>query len=139
MYFLIYVSSATSEFSSGDLLTLLDSCRKNNTNAGISGMLLYKDGNFMQVLEGDQQTVQALYNKIGRDTRHRGVIKLLDGILPERQFAEWSMGFQDLGTEEVQTLPGFTEFMNTRLSAEEFFANPTLCQRLLGSFKQGMR
>jgi hypothetical protein len=53
MFSIVYVSSALKPFSKTDLLTLLEKSRENNTSLGISGMLLYKDGNFMQVLEGE--------------------------------------------------------------------------------------
>jgi Sensors of blue-light using FAD. len=48
MFFLVYVSSATRPFSREDLRVLLETCRKNNAELGVTGMLLYKDGNFMQ-------------------------------------------------------------------------------------------
>ncbi len=64
MFFLVYVSSATRPFSGEDLRALLATCRKNNAELGVTGMLLYKDGNFMQVLEGDEEAVRGLYEKI---------------------------------------------------------------------------
>jgi hypothetical protein len=51
-FFLVYVSSAIYIFTQEELLILLDQCVELNKNNGITGMLLYKDGNFMQVLEG---------------------------------------------------------------------------------------
>ncbi len=58
MFFLVYVSSATRPFSGEDLRALLETCRKDNAELGVTGMLLYKDGNFMQVLEGDEDAVR---------------------------------------------------------------------------------
>jgi len=139
MYFLVYVSAATMAFSHEELVALLASSRKNNSAADVSGMLLYKDGNFMQVLEGKKDTVLALYNKINLDPRHKGVIKLLDGERDMRCFPEWSMGFHDLNNEELKNLPGFTDFLSTRLRPEEFSDNPDRCLTLLLSFKKSMR
>ncbi len=64
MFFLVCVSSATRPFSGEDLRALLETCRKNNAGSGVTGMLLYRDGKFMQVLEGDEGTVRALYEGI---------------------------------------------------------------------------
>ncbi len=84
MFFLVYVSSATRPFSGEDLRVLLETCRKNNAELGVTGMLLYKDGNFMQVLEGDERKVRTLYEKISGDARHKDDIVLLQGPVTER-------------------------------------------------------
>jgi len=78
--FLVYVSSATLPFSGEDLRALLATCRENNAELGVTGMLLYKDGNFMQVLEGDEQAVRGLYARIAADPRHGGEITLQEGF-----------------------------------------------------------
>jgi Sensors of blue-light using FAD len=139
MFFTVYSSSAVKLFSQAELLDLLAQSRENNTSLGITGMLLYKDGNFMQVLEGEEETVQALVAKIARDPRHRGIITLLRGPLEERQFPDWSMGFRDLNSAEVLSMPGYNEFLNTPLTGEEFSADSTRCQKLLLMFKKNMR
>jgi hypothetical protein len=101
-------------------------------------MLLYKDGNFLQVLEGEEETVRNLYTKIGGDPRHHGLLTLIQGPLAERQFPDWSMGFRDLNSPDVQSMPGYTEFLNTPLTGAEFSADPTRCQKLLMTFKRTM-
>ncbi|MDD5391962.1 MAG: BLUF domain-containing protein [Thiothrix sp.] len=138
MFFLVYASSADELFSQAELLELLAKARENNTRLGVSGMLLYKDGNFMQVLEGEEQTVRALYTKISHDLRHRGLLTLLQGEQAERQFPDWSMGFHNLDGEEALAIPGYSDFLNTSLMDKTFFANPTRCQKLLAVFKRSM-
>lgn len=137
MFFLIYVSSANKPFSQYELLSLLEKCRDNNSKLEITGMLLYKDGNFMQILEGEEPAVRLLYNKISVDSRHRGEIILLQGTLAERQFPAWSMGFRDLNSSDA-LVPGYNEFLNTNLTGEEFSASPTRAQKLLLMFKKNM-
>jgi len=88
MFSLVYVSSAVTPFSSSDLAALLTKCHERNTATGITGMLLYKDGNFMQVLEGEEPAVRTVYARIGKDPRHRGLITLLEGRQERRQFPE---------------------------------------------------
>src|SRR4028118_510447 len=91
MFFLVYVSSATRPFSGEDLHILLETCRKNNAELGVTGMLLYKDGNFMQVLEGDEGAVRGLYERIAADPRHGGEITLQQGFAEGRQVRGWSV------------------------------------------------
>lgn len=138
MFFLVYISSATQPFSVDDLSTLLAVSRKNNAELGITGMLLYKDGNFMQVLEGDERTVRALYEKIGVDPRHSGEITLLQGFVDERQFSDWSMGFRDLNSPEIRATQSYSEFLNTPLTGQEFSGDPSRSQKLLRTFKRTM-
>lgn len=139
IFFHVYVSSAVSLMRPEELLALLDRCRTNNAKLGLTGMLLHKDGNFMQVLEGPELRVKALLEKIHLDPRHRGVIQLLEGSSEARQFAEWSMGFRDLNSPEVRSAPGYNEFMNLSLTADSFGSDPTACQRLLQSFRKTQR
>lgn len=138
MYYLIYVSSATEQFSTDELLDLLAKCRENNARAGLTGMLLHKDGNFMQVLEGEEAAVQAVHARILLDPRHRGIITLLQGPQAERQFPGWSMGLRRLRSADAITTPGYSEFLNTPLTGAEFSSDPSRCQKLLLAFKKSM-
>ena len=138
MFFLTYASSATEPFSKEDLALLLAQCRENNSALGITGMLLYKDGNFMQVLEGEESVVRSLYAKIEGDPRHKGTIVFQQGHTQERQFPSWSMGFRALDSLEGRDTPGYNEFLNTPLTGREFSENPTRSQKLLLTFKRSM-
>jgi len=139
IFFTVYGSSAVEEFTAEELRRLLHQTRQNNANYGITGMLLYKDGNILQVLEGAEPQVKALYSKICQDPRHFDHTVLLEGYTEERQFPDWSMGFRDLNSPEVQQTPGYSEFLNTPLTGAEFADHPTRCQRLLLTFKKNMR
>ncbi len=138
MFFTIYASSATTPFSHSDLLNLLAKSRENNEKLGITGMLLYKEGNFMQVLEGEEAVVRSLHAKIERDPRHKGMSTLLWGTQEKRQFPDWSMGFRDLNRIDVQSVPGYSKFLNTPLTSAAFSSEPTRCQKLLQTFKEIM-
>lgn len=138
MFHLVYVSTAVAPFSKAELLALLARSRENNAASGITGMLLYKDGNFMQVLEGEEDAVLATHARIGRDPRHRGLMTLLQEPIAERRFSEWSMGFRDLRSPEVTSAPGFSRFLNTSLTGREFSSDPTRSEKLLLTFKKAM-
>ena len=88
MFSLVYVSAAVTWFSDRELRALLAQCRLSNAQTGITGMLLYKDGNFMQALEGEERTVRALEARIAADRRHQGMVTLLSGHTAQRQFSD---------------------------------------------------
>lgn len=90
---LIYISSATGEFGQANLDTILSCSRSNNSARGITGILLFHDGCFFQVLEGDAASVEQTFATISRDARHGGVILLESREIFERGFPQWSMGY----------------------------------------------
>jgi hypothetical protein len=134
---LIYVSSAIKPFENGELVELLTRAREKNSRLKITGMLLYKGGNFMQVLEGEEAPVRALFDTIHADPRHRGTLVMLEEEVEQRVFGDWSMAFRNLADPEVWNLDGFSPFMNNSLNAQEFKQDPTGCMGLLKLFSQG--
>ena len=139
MYHLVYVSSAVKPFTEQELIGLLAVSRKNNERDGITGMLLYRDGNFMQHLEGPKENVVSSMRRISLDPRHRGIIALLQGETKERTFSEWAMGFKTLSAETAKEHPGFSDFLETPLNSEEFQVQPSRSLKLLQTFKEKMR
>jgi lipopolysaccharide biosynthesis regulator YciM len=138
VFSLVYVSSAKQLFSEEELKALLEQSRDNNTRLGLTGLLLYKDGNFMQVLEGPEDAVKRLYNIIQKDPRHHGFLQLLRQQIREREFASWSMGFKNLKDVNLQQIPGYSAFMNEPLNSAGFQADPSRAQKLLGMFRGKM-
>lgn len=108
MFHLIYMSSAVRPFSVEELDALLAVARRNNTALGLTGMLVYKDSNFLQVLEGEQAAVEELYGKITKDPRHTGCTIFIQEPIVAREFADWSMGFRDLGGTRDPASEGFS-------------------------------
>jgi hypothetical protein len=99
----MYASYAKQHFSDDELTELLIKARKNNSNLGITGMLIYRDGNFIQVLEGEEEAVKSLYILIKADKRHDGVIIMSEGEISERQFAKWAMDFRNYSKNDLFT------------------------------------
>lgn len=113
MFRIVYLSTANTPLSKAELTGLLEQSRSNNQQRNITGMLLYKDGQFIQILEGPEPAVRELYEQhIARDPRHHKLTLLLEEDAPERLFDQWSMGFRDLNDPELHTLPGYSHFMN---------------------------
>ena len=136
MFFLVYVSAAVTWFSEAELRALLMRSRATNAAAGITGMLLYKDGNFMQVLEGEESAVLTLQARIAADPRHRGMVTIDSGPLAARQFADWSMGFANLDAAAGAAPLGYVPFIDTALTDPALAQMPNRCRQLLQVFRQ---
>ena len=91
-----YTSEMVRPMSDAELVDLLVDCRARNADRGITGLLLYRAGRVMQMLEGDAQVVRALYDRIRVDVRHQHVTNVWTGHTAERRFPSWTMGFDDL-------------------------------------------
>ena len=132
---LVYVSTSVKTFTNDDLFELLEKARKNNEELGITGMLLYKNGEFMQALEGDADSVHSLSAKIAKDPRHKEIQTIVDDPCKQREFADWSMGFQNLNDIDPRDVPGYSTFLESPLRSHNFMKNPALCRKLLLLFK----
>lgn len=93
---ILYVSGASGEVSNDDLEDILATSRRNNPSLGVTGMLLWGDGVFIQVLEGETRTVHGLAARIRNDPRHRNFMVLFEQTTDQRVFANWSMGYKQL-------------------------------------------
>lgn len=91
---LVYTSTASQPFRETALEELLSVCRARNAERDITGMLLYRDGRFIQVLEGDEHTVTRLVEAIGRDARHHDLRVLMTERIAQRRFGDWTMGYR---------------------------------------------
>ena len=125
-------------FSEEELIQLLETSRQNNAKIGVTGMLLYKDGNFMQLIEGPEEAVRALHAKISIDPRHRGLITLLQGHQENREFQDWAMGFQSLDAAGLRKLPGYSDILNVPLTSEYFSPNPSKCLKLFWTLRKNL-
>ena len=133
MHQVIYSSAAVEPFSDAELAQLLSLARANNERLGVTGMLLYHDGSFLQVVEGDSAVVEVLFERIGRDKRHHRVVPLLKREVEARHFADWRMGFASL-KNLPQSLPGYSDYL--RLRGQPLEAG-NAAVRLLAAFRHG--
>ncbi|RCH54095.1 blue light sensor protein [Mucilaginibacter hurinus] len=107
MYNLIYISTATNLFTEYELMDLLDASRANNLKHNVTGMLLYAEGTFIQVLEGDLEQVNKVLAKIANDRRHKNIIELASGPVEKRNFPDWSMGFASVNADILKEFEGY--------------------------------
>ncbi|MFN3237826.1 MAG: BLUF domain-containing protein [Pseudomonadales bacterium] len=133
MFSLTYASSATRPYSEAELAEILRVSRANNARLGVTGLLLYHDGNVMQVLEGEEKNVRQIYDKILRDERHAGCLLLLEEEIEERAFPDWHMGLRTINDSELRSLEGFSEAMEVD---QDLNISRRTTQLLLENFKR---
>ncbi len=134
LYCLVYVSLATQDMSDDQLKAMLKKARDNNEKLSITGMLLYRDGFFMQALEGDEEKIETLFNTIAKDIRHRDVLLVYKKPITERSFEKWTMGFNKVDSKTLECLDGFCDFMQ-RPTPEFFKHRASEAEALLDEFK----
>lgn len=132
---IIYASAATVPFSVADLKQLLTIARANNKSLGVSGMLVYHKGSFLQVLEGSDDAVLHLYAKIEEDKRHDNIQLLLRSTIEERSFGEWQMGFYDASGSMHDDDAGFVDFFRKRSVFDDSDADRA--RAVLMQFREG--
>ena len=88
---LLYCSRAV-DTSAKAVEAILASARQHNPVSGITGILCYGDGIFLQCIEGGRMQVSELYGTIQADPRHKDVALLHFDEIAERRFGGWSMG-----------------------------------------------
>ena len=100
----IYVSSAAPDISEHDTVKFLNEARKANRKNDVSGMMLYVGGCFLQLLEGDAARVDSVCRTIFQDKREMRMV--LREPIAEREFPEWTMGFEAVAPHEAARLLG---------------------------------
>ena len=116
---LLYVSKTEPDIAPGELDDILTASRRNNALMGITGLLLFLEGGFLQILEGEERAVRELYTRVANDPRHRNTHLMLDRETPCRAFPDWSMGFERPCMDDPETAGMFgvaREAIHGRLS-----------------------
>ena len=132
---LVYVSIATINYDQEKLTRHLERSRDFNFSLGVTGMLLYRHGDFMQLLEGEEEDVRRVFQRITRDGGHRNILVLLEEPCEECLFADWSMGFHAIDVAEMASVPGFSNFLQNPLRDERLAHSPHECLNLLCMFE----
>jgi Sensors of blue-light using FAD len=116
---LLYASNTACDIALGDLDDILTASRHNNALMGLTGLLLFIDGGFLQILEGEERPIRELYTRITGDRRHHSPRLMLDREVPTRAFPDWSMGFERPCMDDPETAGMFgvaREAIHGRLS-----------------------
>ncbi len=106
---LLYVSRALDPESPTATQSILDSARKHNSANGITGILCFGGGLYLQAVEGGRAQVNELYSHIVRDPRHRDVVLLDYQEISERRFGGWTMGQVNLAKLNASIVLKYSE------------------------------
>lgn len=102
---LVYLSYTTENFDfEKDIDDILSHSRKNNPELDVTGMLVYRDEMFIQLIEGPEENIQKLYGKITMDMRHSNLSIIVQQDVEERVFPDWTMGYRDAGKFNINLI-----------------------------------
>jgi Sensors of blue-light using FAD len=132
---LVYVSLSARDMTDAELQEILAVARAHNTTKDITGMLLYRDGYFIQALEGEETEVDTLYTKIQKDPRHHHILTVFRNPIEKRVFNSWAMGFNHIADIDPDKMPGFTDFMEKQNDHKFFTEHPGRAVQLLEHFR----
>jgi len=133
LYCLVYTSISNQKMSDDNLKELLRKSRLKNETLNITGMLLYLDPFFIQILEGEEAIVNESFNTIRQDSRHQKVKIIFKKPIEERIFPDWTMGFNKISDEKVEEVEGFSDFLQ-RPTSDFFSDSPNEIEKMLEKF-----
>ncbi|WP_372828401.1 BLUF domain-containing protein [Polaromonas sp.] len=106
---LLYASRLANPDSSEVTEAILAQSRSHNPAMGITGILCYGGGIFLQALEGGRNQISELYGHIQRDSRHKDVVLLHYEEISERRFGGWTMGQVNVAKVNTSILLKYSE------------------------------
>jgi len=131
-----YVSHISEPLSSQQLLALLLQCRTNNAAQGITGMLIYGNGTFLQTLEGDDDVIDRLMEEISKDGRHEDIRLLTRRPIESRQYADWNMGFAQVTDEALKDVDGLKDFAAEDFTFDYLIGHEPVVASLMEHFRE---
>lgn len=136
--YVTYISEQSYVLSEKVIEDLLVHSRDTNDSRGITGLLIFFQGVFTQYLEGPEEEIKEVYEKIIKDSRHQRVIELSSGYSDRRYYGDWCMAYHKLSNDEFAKITGYQE-----LDRDQFFTQPGNKVKhpgieLLESFIQGL-
>ena len=106
MYYLIYISKSQN-INEDQLEHILVHSEIFNKKNSITGMLLYSEGHFLHLLEGNKIDVYNLWNAIQNDTRHTDIVKVCEGVIKQRNFEDWTMGYKSVFSDDLDLIKSY--------------------------------
>lgn len=135
VFSLVYSSTTDHDWTQEELVGLLEWSRSWNVENGVTGLLLYRDCAFMQLLEGDEPVVRGLFANISGDRRHQDVDLMWVDETERRRFADWSMAFRELAGHPVAE-PGYNDGLNDA-SGRQHSGRTDVLDDFLSMFRPG--
>ena len=132
---LIYTSDAAPGLGDAELAAILAAAHRNNPALGLTGMLLYGRGLFIQVLEGADDAIEAMMDRIESDPRTGNIRRLMLRSVDAPEFADWSMGFRQLSEADWARHPSVNGFFDDPPDMSHFKAFGSPARFLLQAFR----
>ena len=130
---LLYTSAASWPMSEVELDQLLEVARTRNAEHGLTGLLIYHDREFMQLLEGEEPAVRSIFDLIKRDQRHTSVRVFYEGTSSVRSFTGWSMGFYRF--DPAHAPPGWHDVQERGMTAPSISGSRSTAFELLTTLR----
>ncbi|MGI4834605.1 MAG: BLUF domain-containing protein [Janthinobacterium lividum] len=131
---IVYISEATANPSQAALLTLLRQARAEHQRAQLTGLLLYREGRFLQILEGSETPLREFFSRVAADPRHGKLELLADGPKPTPDFRDWHMSFACTVPSQCGQLPGYLQLEHSLTVAEGTSVGHLLHEFLLAEY-----
>jgi uncharacterized membrane protein (DUF373 family) len=119
-----------------DLEGILRTSRENNARLGITGMLLYGNNTFVQILEGEEKAVNELIDRIKRDSRHTDFQMLKKKTIDRREYADWSMDFKQVSGKEFQAVKGLEQLVEKDFNRTFLESHASIVESLMEHFRK---
>ena len=116
-----YISDSRINKSITDFNNLIEKAKINNAKNNITGILVYRNNNFLQVFEGSPETVDTIFDKIRMDQRHQNIFKIIDTSIDQRIFEEFNFGFTVVGDNNA--LQNLSDYLDWLRHADNMIAN----------------
>ncbi len=116
-----YISDSRINKSITDFNNLIRTAKTNNAKNNITGILVYKNNNFLQVFEGAPETVDTIFDKIRMDQRHQNIFKIIDTSIDQRIFEEYKFGFTVVSDKNA--LQNLSDYLDWLRNADNMIAN----------------
>lgn len=133
LYELLYTSTSARDMDEYALLDLLIESRDNNVRLGVTGLLVYQQQSFIQLLEGEKEQVLDVYSSICADSRHTGVTTVFEEGIEFRCFADWSMAYLLREDDPLERLLG-EGIVSEGFVAKRIANNPSTARALLMAY-----
>ncbi len=130
-----YVSRTSEPFSAEQVLELLVQCRDNNRERGVTGMLLYANGTFLQAIEGEDEVIDKLVEEIWKDPRHADIELLSRKAIQSREYSDWSMGFDQVTDDLLGEIEGLASFRVDNFSFDYLIGHQPVVESLMEHFR----
>lgn len=133
---IIYASVASEKFQLHELPALIEKAQRKNAGLSITGVLTYSDGCFFQVIEGEKDKLNGLYEEIRSDSRHGNIVTIANEPIARRSFSDWNLRFADMSSVELQEMDSdLREFIEGHQSLREI--GKGRAKKLVAAFEAG--